>query len=436
MVKSIFAIFFFATAIGAFMEMMGLMGRSEHLMSGNTLRILHRIFGIRFTILLAVLSYLCIRYVKIMGDQMSVRAVIHSVLALTFIVVLVIKISIVTYYKQFMRLLPTFGMIVFTLAFLVFFTSAGFFLLRAGATGSAGTASKMYLQFNYGDMTPMNIYEALCKSVTKNFNSSQDTSPYPWLSQYDIRNSICNRISPPPGYRRVDVTEGSFAHWLRYLPLKEGNPPVRLYNGQLKSRQDVHVAVVDIDVGNRDLQQCADAIIRLRAEYLWHRGDYDRIHFNFLCGFTASYGRWRDGYRPIVRGSEVIERRIAEYDNSYKCFREYLDSVFMYANTYSLSREMDSVRDINDINIGDVFICSAPGGGICHAIIVVDMVVNNNGNKKFLLAQSYMPAQEIHILRNPNSDLPWYDIDFGEELITPEWEFSKHDLRRFRGNHQ
>lgn len=256
--------------------------------------------------------------------------------------------------------------------------------------------------------------------------------PYTWLSQYDSTNSICNRILPPSGYSRIDISDGGFAYWLRYLPLKEGSPPVYLYNGQQKGRQDVHVAVVDIDVGDSDLQQCADAIIRLRAEHLWYRENYERIHFNFLCGFTESYSKWRDGYRPLVQGNNVDERRMATYDDSYECFGEYLDKVFMYANTYSLSREMDGVGNINDMNIGDVFMCGVPGGGICHAIIVVDVVVNNGGNKKFLLAQSYMPAQEIHILKNPSSDLPWYDIDFGETLITPEWTFSKHDLKRFR----
>jgi hypothetical protein len=40
---------------------------------------------------------------------------------------------------------------------------------------------------------------------------------------------------------------------------------VLLYNGAPKFRQDVHAAVIDIDVGTRDLQQCADATMRLRA---------------------------------------------------------------------------------------------------------------------------------------------------------------------------
>ncbi|MCH8317342.1 MAG: hypothetical protein IIA88_02400, partial [Bacteroidetes bacterium] len=67
-------------------------------------------------------------------------------------------------------------------------------------------------------------------------------------------------------------------------------------------------------------------------------------------------------------------------------------------------------------------------------IIVVDLAVNPKTNEKiFLLAQSYMPAQEIQILKNPNNDKisPWYSVNFGEELETPEWTFNKTDLKRF-----
>ncbi len=53
--------------------------------------------------------------------------------------------------------------------------------------------------------------------------------------------------------------------------------------------------------------------------------------------------------------------------------------------------------------------------------------------KIFLLAQSYMPAQDIHILRNPDDEdlSPWYSVDFGEKLHTPEWIFTKKELCRF-----
>ena len=51
-----------------------------------------------------------------------------------------------------------------------------------------------------------------------------------------------------------------------------------------------------------------------------------------------------------------------------------------------------------------------------------------------MISQSYMPAQEIHILINQiDQDLsPWYPLDFGESLFTPEWTFNANDLKRFK----
>lgn len=54
-----------------------------------------------------------------------------------------------------------------------------------------------------------------------------------------------------------------------------------------------------------------------------------------------------------------------------------------------------------------------------------------SGRKAFLLAQGFMPAQDMHILRNHGSSGPWYDLNFGPTLRTPEWTFAAEDLRRF-----
>ena len=258
------------------------------------------------------------------------------------------------------------------------------------------------------------------------------SNPYPWLESYSPRDAVVNRIPAPAGCRRVEVEQGSFAYWLRHLPLKRGDPPVRLYDGRLKSNQSVHFAVVDIDVGTRDLQQCADAVIRLRAEYLYSRGDYSAIHFNFTSGHRADFARWIEGYRPVVKGNSVRWVRSAERDASYRSFREYLDKVFEFAGTFSLSRELAPVSDVRDMRIGDVFV---QGGFPGHAAIVVDMVeCGRAGDRLFVLAQSYMPAQDIYIPRNPTEPAldPWYRLDFGDELKTPEWTFRRRDLRRFR----
>lgn len=238
------------------------------------------------------------------------------------------------------------------------------------------------------------------------------------------------RFPVPAGYERSPVPKGSFGEFLRGLSLKPQGTQVKFYDGRIKSR-DVHEAVIDLDVGSRDLQQCADAVIRLRAEYLFKEGKYGEIRFNFTSGFTAEYSKWRDGYRVKVVGNSVSWVKTAAYSSEYQEFRKYLDTVFAYAGTLSLAKEMNPVQK-EEMQIGDVFI---QGGSPGHCVIVADMAEDpETGQKLFMLAQSYMPAQDIHILKNNNDpDLsPWYPLDFYDILNTPEWTFKKEDLKRFR----
>ena len=72
----------------------------------------------------------------------------------------------------------------------------------------------------------------------------------------------------------------------------------------------------------------------------------------------------------------------------------------MYAGTHSLFKELQPVPDTSLLQIGDIFIEPGFPG---HAVMVADMAFHKNTGKKiFLLVQSFMPAQEIHILKNPS----------------------------------
>lgn len=259
-----------------------------------------------------------------------------------------------------------------------------------------------------------------------------DTSgkTYAWHKAYNQVQAIKSRIRPPAGYTRTEAAKGSFAHWLRHIPLKPGKPDVLLYNGEPKGYQGAHHRVIDMDVGKRDLQQCADAVMRLRAEYLYTQKEWDKISFNFTSGDACTWDEWREGYRPKFSGSKVSFNKTAKPDDSYKNFKSYLVMVYSYAGTASLAKELKKAA-VSDIQIGDVFI---QGGFPGHAILVMDMAEHQEtGEKIFLLAQSYMPAQEMHILVNPmNEDQsPWYSDQFAGSLETPEWTFYKGDLKRF-----
>lgn len=223
-------------------------------------------------------------------------------------------------------------------------------------------------------------------------------------------HTLASRIEPPDGFTRVEAAPGSWAEWLRGVPLKPSGAPVLTYTGAPKWRQDVHAAVLDIDVGERDLQQCADAVMRLRAEWLYASNRKSEIAFNDTDGKRRTFSK--------------------QSKQDYPAFRKYMNLVFAYAGTWSLERELKPVTPA-ELQTGDVFI---KGGFPGHAVLVADIAVNvATGEKRFLLLQSYMPAQDIHVLKNPNASdgSPWYTADIGAQLQTPEWTFSITQLKRW-----
>jgi hypothetical protein len=245
-------------------------------------------------------------------------------------------------------------------------------------------------------------------------------------------NTLAGRIPPPPGFERTAAAPASFAAWLRGLPLKPEGSPVLLHTGAPKARQDVHAAVIDIDVGPRDLQQCADAAMRLRAEWLFAVGRPADIAFNDTgAGKPIRFARWAAGERPRMAGRTLAWSRSAAPDAGYASFRRYMDVVFIWAGTYSLEREL-APKPVAELAAGDLFI---KGGFPGHAVLVADVAEDRStGERQILLVQSFMPAQEMHVLENPASPdgSPWYPLDFGDRLVTPEWVFPRESLRTWR----
>nr|WP_300004231.1 DUF4846 domain-containing protein [Tissierella sp.] len=242
-------------------------------------------------------------------------------------------------------------------------------------------------------------------------------------------STVGERYTTPDNYKRVEPESNSFGEYLRNQKLKPYGEKVLFYNGKEKTKSDVYDSVFKVDIGDRDLHQCADAVMLLRAEYLYANEKYDEISFNFVSGFKAEYSKWMEGYRIKVDGNNVSYYKATDADNSYESFRKYMDMVMAYASTISLEAELKTI-DIGELEIGDVFIQAGSPG---HAILVVDMAVNKEGEKVFLLAQSYMPAQETQILLNPMDKKmgPWYSLKDKDRLITPEWKFELSDLKRF-----
>jgi len=241
--------------------------------------------------------------------------------------------------------------------------------------------------------------------------------------------TIEERFNPPSDYQRTELSNNSFAHYLRTLTLKPAGSEVLYHNGATKPNHNVYEAVVDLQIGTKNLHQCADAIMRLKAEYLWKQKEYDQIHFNFTNGFRVDYAEWMEGNRIKLNGNKTSWVHKKSPSNSYEDFWNYMEIIFMYAGTASLEKELISVK-IEDAVIGDILI---QGGHPGHAVIIVDQATNpKTGKSVYLLAQSYMPAQEIQLLTNRMDEQisPWYELTEGD-ILTPEWDFKSEDLRRF-----
>lgn len=230
----------------------------------------------------------------------------------------------------------------------------------------------------------------------------QGPQPTPPVKTSSIFTHIKN-IALPEGFERISGKEAGFGEWLHDIPLKR-DKTVYLYNGTPKINQSAQFAVLDISVGDKDLQQCADAVMRLRAEYLFANKEYDRIRFTDNEGGIYQFD--------------------APYSKQH--LQTYLQRVFGMCGTASLNKQLKAVK-MMDMQAGDVLI---KGGFPGHAVIVVDMARNASGEKIYLLAQSYMPAQDIHILNNPNNEKrsPWYLLK-EEDVSTPEYYFTRDQLK-------
>ena len=245
--------------------------------------------------------------------------------------------------------------------------------------------------------------------VEKPTDDSTSISAFSFINEDGVL--VKTRFNVPEGYKRIESAPNTWESFLQNLPLKAHGAQVKLYNGTLKSNTSAYLAVVDLPIGNRNLHQCADAIMRLRADFFNAQEKYSEIDFLFVTGRRSNYKTWLGTRQPNAKN-----------------YWAYLENVFNGASTLSLDKQLIH-KEIDQLQIGDVFI---KGGGPGHAVIVVDKCTNAKGEVKFMLAQSFMPAQEIEILVNPvSSESPWYDLNFGEFLNSPEYTFTKDQLKRF-----
>lgn len=241
-------------------------------------------------------------------------------------------------------------------------------------------------------------------------------------TDHTVRTSQASRLQ----IRSLEFEKGSWPYFLQHLPVREG--AVMDYLGRSVYNPDKAFSIVDYDIGSRDLQQCADAIMRLRAEYLFGHGLVDRIGFTFTSGHRYAFRDYCRGVRPKVRGNTVsFIQYVPPVEAGHGALRKYLDIVYTYAGTISLAREL---KGVTQLGVGTVIIQPGSPG---HCSIIVDEGIDGSGNRYYKLAESYTPAQSIYLLRNTRESQlgEWHRLRAGSAIVTASYQFREYKLGVF-----
>jgi hypothetical protein len=228
-------------------------------------------------------------------------------------------------------------------------------------------------------------------------------------------NPVCPLTYPPD----------SWPSFLQHLPTE--NKPIVDYRGNQISNQEKHFAILTYDVGSTDLQQCADALMRLRSEYLFSQKKYAQIGFHFNSGIYYSLTNYLKGIRPVFKKrQQILAKTNAVSALSHETLRKWLDIVYAYANTVSLCKEL---KKADGLQTGTVIIFPGSPG---HCCIIIDEAVTDKKDTVYKMAEGYMPAQSIYVLSNPYEPEwnPWYHLGKGE-INTASCSFRSYYLKRF-----
>lgn len=244
------------------------------------------------------------------------------------------------------------------------------------------------------------------------------------LSIISCQHSPTLSLTDPPIETPEKLKQDSWQQFLQNLPVVQGQ--VVDYRGIPVTNQGKAAAIVNYDVGNKDLQQCADALIRLRAEYLFSRQRYREIRFEFTSGQLYSFSDYCEGIRPLPKGNQVVfSLTTTPTKISYAALRKYLDIVYAYAGTISLTRELKAATTLT---VGTVIIKAGSPG---HCCMVIDEATTSTNGKVYKLVEGFTPAQSIYVLKNPNDGSEWHTLKEEEPIRTSSYSFLTYVLRRF-----
>jgi hypothetical protein len=242
--------------------------------------------------------------------------------------------------------------------------------------------------------------------------------------------TVIETIQVPQGFTRIAVEKGSFACWLRNLPVKSSGSAVFDYRGRIyKAGNDSTVArVVDWNILGNRMEQCMDILVHFYAKYLRQTKREDEISFPIPGGYRLGWQDWEKGWRPLFNGINMIMNQCTRDDSSESSFKSYLNTVFAESHTQQFYHTCKVIKREN-VQIGDFIVKK---GSKSHAVMIVDLAVDEQGQMVALIGHGDTPACQFYLF-NYQKNNPWFPLDFKNDYLPLpiRKKMSWDGLRRF-----
>lgn len=242
----------------------------------------------------------------------------------------------------------------------------------------------------------------------------------PMVRSEAVREVLCDAVPVPPGFRRFRLEEGSFAAWVRRLPVQAEGAEVMTWDGR-KAPQKFYrvwrVSALPLKF-RQDLEQCADWAFRLWHEYQSEAGAGDDAWLLDYNGRHVRYGDWKKA------------RRGASPDAFFRWAASN-------ANSHSQKQGLRRISGEAGLLPGDILVQNETGG-VGHTSIVLDAAEDSQGIRVFLMGFGFMPAQNLHVERADPGRGPggWFTLDGYQQFLAEHLPFGPPVLRGFTAREQ
>jgi len=257
-------------------------------------------------------------------------------------------------------------------------------------------------------------------------NDSTEVSPlvawyhqnYPFISMTDTIYTFESEFITPNGFHRSDSANLTpFQNWVSHFPLWHRYKPVGMWKGQkIFEAKEISRAVHLPWKGS--IYKDNAFPLRIIAEYLHYRNrDYD---FTVIppVGDTLNYKMYLHSKVSRTGLGAVKLVSVEPRDSSVYEFFKFLNECMRNTNYASLSANCDSIS-IDDVAPGDLLIGHDERGRKGVVYVILNRLVNDNGDKLYVVATGCPEACDFHIpLFNDDRNNPWITIEEVQALAS------------------